>query len=55
MKKAKYMGKRVVVKIAQEKNEERGARAFPGKKPAWKNNRDNGKKNHRKTRQTFAW
>lgn len=55
MKKAKYMGKRVVVQIAQEKNEERGARAFPGKKPAWKNNRDNGKKNHRKTRQTFAW
>jgi len=31
MKKAKYMGKRVVVQIAQEKNEERGARAFPGK------------------------
>lgn len=55
MKKAKYMGKRVVVQIAQEKNEERGARAFPGKKPAWKNNRDNGKKKHRKTRQTFAW
>lgn len=45
MKSAKYMGKRVVVQIAQEKNEERGEKAYPGKKPAWKNGRTNGKTN----------
>ena len=45
MKSAKYIGKRVVVQIAQEKNEERGEKAYPGKKPAWKNGRTNGKTN----------
>ncbi len=43
MRSAKYMGKRVVVQIAQEKSEERGEKVYPGKKPAWKNDRTNGK------------
>lgn len=55
MKKVKYMGRKVVVQIAQEKNETRSAQVYPGKKPSWKNSRINGKKNHRKTRRTFAY
>lgn len=55
MKKVKYMGKRVVVQVAQEKNEERGTPIYPRKKPAWKNNRINGKKSRRNTRRSFAY
>lgn len=63
MKNAKYMGKRVVVQIAQEKSEERGEKAYPGKKPAWKTGRTNGKtsgrtngrKSYGKTHRTVAY
>ncbi len=67
MKSAKYMGKRVVVQIAQEKNEERGEKAYPGKKPACKNGctnvktngktngRSNGRKSYGKTHRTVAY
>jgi len=55
MKKAKYMGKRVVVQIAQEKNEVRNTQGYPREKPSWKNSRINGKKNGKKTRRTFAY
>ena len=63
MKSAKYMGKRVVVQIAQEKSEERGEKAYPGKKPAWKtgrtngktNGRSNGRKSYGKTHRTVAY
>lgn len=63
MRSAKYMGKRVVVQIAQEKSEERGEKAYPGKKPAWKtgrtngktNGRTNGRKSYGKTRRTVAY
>jgi ATP-dependent RNA helicase DeaD len=63
MKNAKYMGKRVVVQIAQEKSEERGEKTYPGKKPAWKtgrtngktNGRTNGRKSYGKARRTVAY
>ncbi|MBN2665484.1 MAG: DEAD/DEAH box helicase [Bacteroidales bacterium] len=55
MRSAKYMGKRVVVQIALEKSEERGEKVYPGKKPAWKNGRTNGKKSYSKSHRTVAY